>query len=323
MENGAKLRHDYDTPWKKLIDDYFQDFMTFFFPEVAKEIDWTIDPIFLDKELEKIAYYAKIGNRYADKLARVWKKNGDEAWVLLHAEIQAQKIEVFPKNMFTYSFRIKDKYNHQVVSLGVLADNDPDWRPSQYHEELWGCSVYFNFPIVKIIDFNDKWEMLEKSDNPFAVAVMAHLKTMETKKNTKNRLNWKIELTKMLYKKGYSREKIFNLYRFIDWIMVLPEKNDETYHHEVSNFKEERKMQFVTTAERIGIKKGQEIAQEAARKALQKAQKAAQREAQVSEIKAKIDTLKEMKRLNYLPKEKFNEMVRPLSVQLNKIKSKK
>lgn len=38
--------------------------------------------------------------------------------------------------------------------------------------------------------------------------------------------------------------------------MVLPPELEEDYHQELAEFEEERKMQYVTTAERIGLEKG-------------------------------------------------------------------
>jgi hypothetical protein len=31
--------------------------------------------------------------------------------------------------MFTYSYRIIDRYNSDVVSLAILGDSDRDWQP--------------------------------------------------------------------------------------------------------------------------------------------------------------------------------------------------
>jgi hypothetical protein len=32
--------------------------------------------------------------------------------------------------------RLAHKYNRKVVSLAVLADDDPNWRPDHYEEDL-------------------------------------------------------------------------------------------------------------------------------------------------------------------------------------------
>ena len=78
-----------------------------------------------------------------------------------------------------------------------------------------------------MLDYRQKWNELRKSDRPFAIVVMAHLNMLETKNNHEQRLKRKIELTQKLYGKGYSTEKIFALFRFIDWLMVLPKVADK------------------------------------------------------------------------------------------------
>ena len=62
---------DYDSPWKKILEAYFQEFMVFFFPAAAEEIDWSRGYAFLDKELQQIVHDAELGKRLADKLVQV------------------------------------------------------------------------------------------------------------------------------------------------------------------------------------------------------------------------------------------------------------
>ena len=38
--------------------------------------------------------------------------------------------------------------------------------------------------------------------------------------------------------------------------MVLPTELEEAYHREIIEFEENKKMRYITTAERIGMKKG-------------------------------------------------------------------
>jgi hypothetical protein len=130
--------------------------------------------------------------------------------------------------------------------------------------------LLFRFPIVKIIDYSNKIEELEASRNPFGIMVLAHLKTLATKKDYQIRFTWKLSLVKMLYNKGYSREDILNLYRFIDWLMVLPEELARQFQDEMKVFEEGMNVAYITTAERIGIEKGrQEGIQEGIKKGLQ------------------------------------------------------
>ncbi len=262
MAKPGKQDEEYDSPWKTILGIYFRHFTELFFPDIAAEIDWERGYVPLDKELERITREAEVKEGLlADRLFKVWKKNGDEAWVLAHVEVQAQKKKTFPHRTFVYNYRIHDLYKRPVASLVVLADDNSKWRPSSYSHELWKCKTEFSFRMVKLLDYKRRTRELEASDNPFAVVVRVHLKTLETKRDSRSRRRWKVELTKALYDRGFERDDIINLYRFIDWIMVLPRELEEDYQRELAKFEEERKMQYVTTAERIGLEKGTLIGQ--------------------------------------------------------------
>ncbi|HEV3003534.1 MAG TPA: hypothetical protein VGX78_03695, partial [Pirellulales bacterium] len=79
---------DFDSPWKEALDVYFEPFMAFFFPQAHREIDWSLGFEMLDKELQQIVREGEQGRRVVDKLAKVWRRTGQEEWVLAHVEIQ-------------------------------------------------------------------------------------------------------------------------------------------------------------------------------------------------------------------------------------------
>ncbi len=87
-----------------------------------EEIDWSRGYAFLDKELQQIVRDAELGKRLADKLVQVWRKDGEDAWVLAHVEVQGQERPDFAKRMFVYNYRIFDRYDRPVASLAVLSD---------------------------------------------------------------------------------------------------------------------------------------------------------------------------------------------------------
>jgi hypothetical protein len=61
-----------------------------------------------------------------------------------------------------------------------------------------------------------------------------------------------------LYDRGYKREEVIGLYRFIDWVMSLPAGLEEAYWEKVREYEEEVRMPYITSVERIGMKKGLE-----------------------------------------------------------------
>lgn len=61
---------------------------------------------------------------------------------------------------------------------------------------------------------------------------------------------------KGLYERGYSREDVLELFRFIDWMMRLPEDLATGFYREVEQYEEAEKMPYVTSVERLGMRRG-------------------------------------------------------------------
>ncbi|MBD2085748.1 transposase [Trichocoleus sp. ST-U3] len=247
---------DYDSPWKEALEIYFTDFMAFFFPQAYADIYWSQGYEFLDTELQQVVRDAELGRRRVDKLVKVWRQNGEETWVLIHIEVQSKVDANFAERMYVYNYRLFDRYRRQVASLAVLADEQVSWRPQSYGYEIWGARVSLRFPTVKLLDYEAQWQSLEQSTNPFAVIIMAHLKAQATRRNPEGRLEWKLSLVRGLYERGYSRENILELFRLIEWMMVLPEELQFGFEETLSRYEEERRMPFITPIERRGIRKG-------------------------------------------------------------------
>jgi hypothetical protein len=250
------MNDDYDSPWKEALEIYFRECLELLFPHAASEIDWSRGYEFLEQELRQVTREAETNRRVVDKLARVWKLDGDEAWVLIHLEVQGQWEADFDVRMYTCNYRIFDLHQRQVATFVVLSDENPNWRPNSFGYELWGSRVQFDFPVAKLMDYNARWDELEASPNPFAVVIMAHLKTQQTRGDEQHRYSWKLRLTRMLYERGFSRTEIVNLYKFIDWLMRLPRELESGYWIEMREYEEEKRMPYVTTAERFGREEG-------------------------------------------------------------------
>ena len=257
---------DYDSPWKEALDRYFEPFLAFFFPQAHADVDWDRRFEMLDKELQKIIRTAKQGRRVMDKLVKVWLKSGEERWLLIHVEVQAGRERDFARRMFVYNYRIFDRYGQEVVSLAVLADDDPDWRPSRYEYGRWGCRTGIEFRSVKLLDYGATWQALEADPNPFAMVVLAHLKAVETRRAPAERRAWKVRLVKGLYERGLAAEDVRQLFGFIDWVMDLPAALQELFEEEVHHYEEGQRMplmpRFEYRAREESLLKGIEVALE-------------------------------------------------------------
>lgn len=160
--------------------------------------------------------------------------------------------------MFSYNLRIFDRFGKPAISLAILCDNDTTWRPNQYNYNYPNTRLNFEFGIVKLLDYQNRWAELETSDNVFATVVMAHLKTQQTIKKLGERKALKFTLIRRLYELGLPERDIRNLYRFIDWVMILPKALEAEFWQEFKEYEQERTMSYITTGERIGYERGKE-----------------------------------------------------------------
>lgn len=217
---------DFDSPWKEALDRFLSWFLLFFFPEAHQDIDWQRGYEALDKELAQIVREAETSKRLADKLFKVWRKNGEETWVLIHIEVQAQAEDEaeFARRIYSYNYRIFDRFQRPVASMVVLGDEQRNWRPQKFSYTIWGTRVELEFSISKLLDYDERQADLEQHDNPFALIVLAHLQSLATTSDAVSRRAWKVRLVKNLLDRGLSPENIRQLFRVIDWLLELPEE---------------------------------------------------------------------------------------------------
>ncbi len=136
----------------------------------------------------------------------------------------------------------------------MLADERRRWRPRRYEHRLWGCRAVLEFPSVKLLDYAER----EADPNPFALVVRACLAALAIRRDPAEHPERKVHLTRALYRQGWTREDILSPYAFIDWVLTLPDALEADYHQRIREIEEGQPMQYVTTAERIGFKKGVE-----------------------------------------------------------------
>jgi hypothetical protein len=103
---------------------------------------------------------------------------------------------------------------------------------------------------------------LEASSNPFAIIVMAHLKTKATTGKMPQREQWKWKLIRGLYEKEFEREQIIKLFEIIDNMMTLSTKLQSSLENKIKQFEEERTMPLISNMELRGIERGKEIGKE-------------------------------------------------------------
>lgn len=247
---------DYDSPWKEAIERYFADFLHFFFPQAHASVDWSRPPVFLDQELRAVIRDAEAGKRFVDKLVRVNQRSGGSEWLYVHIEVQGDARDEFAERMFTYHYRLYDRYRQPIASLALLVDDRPDWRPDSFRYQSCGCQLSLRFPVAKLLDWRGSEDLLEDSPNPFAVVTHAHLATRATRTDMPARKTGKWRLVQGLYRRGWGRQKVVDLFKIIDWMMRLPPELEQQLRQDVSLLEREVDMPYLTSIERFAIERG-------------------------------------------------------------------
>jgi hypothetical protein len=228
------------------------------FPHVEAQIDWSRPFESLDTELHEIMRGQGAGRMHVDKLFRVWLRNGEPREILLHVEVQEQpqNPDAFAARVFFYHARLCER-GHPVLTLVILADDNPNWRPSRYEHELLGCRLTFDFPVCKLLDLIANREALERSQNPAAVLALANWAAQQTGGDAPERLRWKLRLTRELYRKGFEREDFVRLYRLVDWLLQLPPPMEQDFRTEI-RATEQNIMPYISSIERLALEEGRQ-----------------------------------------------------------------
>ena len=105
-----------DGGWKDIIEDFTEEFFSFYLPEMHAAIDFASGVRFLDRELSEIVSDSDNIRREADRLLEVYLKDGGAEWILIHIEVQSYRDRTFAERMYVYNYRIFDKYRRYPVS---------------------------------------------------------------------------------------------------------------------------------------------------------------------------------------------------------------
>jgi len=226
----STAKTNYDLAWKIAINEYFEDFIFFFLPSFHEDMDWTEEPPqYINRKLTKFGEPpdAEPDSDSVYQLYRARFFDQEISPSLLHIQLQNQYDVNFESQMYicfvrAYDLQFRGVDINTVISIAILGDDNPDWRPDKYEYSVAGYGTSLTFGIIKIIDYESRWDELESSNNPFAIIVMAHLRTLSTDGNLAERANWKWRITQKLFERNFTNEQILKLFKIINFLMVLP-----------------------------------------------------------------------------------------------------
>jgi hypothetical protein len=193
--------------------------------------------------------------RSVDVLVKVRLLTGAEQWILLHLEIQSSREAGFEFRMFRYNSGLVWIYEQRVVTVVILADLDETWRPQEDVFQLADFESRLRFPVCKLID---KLRMEWQDDHSLPVQVArAQVEALRTAGDPEGRYRAKWQLVRNLYHLGYNADELREIFRFVDWMMSLPEELSRKFEEDLTALEESLNMPYVTSVERIAEARGE------------------------------------------------------------------
>lgn len=227
-----------DRAWKLLLQRHLARVLARLFPGVHALIDWHQQYYLPDKCLLPLAADSRTGQREPDFLALVMLLDGRQA--CLHAEVQCTRQATFPERMALYHNRLHDRFGLPVISLAILGDSSPSWRPSSASD---GYGMDFTFQIAKLLDFRDELTELGHTLDPVAIGLAAHLIALSTRHRPQQRCAGKQGLLLPLYPLRGKLQELTEIQEVIDLLLPLPPSWQRRMTMDIEKFLEEHKKQ--------------------------------------------------------------------------------
>ncbi len=244
----------YDAAWKQTLERFLPDFLKLAFPDLAASIDWSAPVSFLDTELQEIVRESESGLMRVDKLVEVRRRDGAGELLLIHAEVQAQRDDALPERMFRYFCRIMDRFRRFPVSVAVLADPTPNWKPTRFVIQEHGCGVEFEFPVCKLSELDlEPWLA---AGNPVARVIQAHRLAQKTGGNPLARREGKLGLVRNLLLSGVPEQEIREVLRLIHWLLALSAEEEQSFRQDLRRLQEKLRMPNLSPYDRIVWEEG-------------------------------------------------------------------
>jgi hypothetical protein len=226
-----------DELWKAIVPLLWGPFIRFCMEDWVEKVDFTRAPVFLDKELKRLKLKAKSKNRAVDFLMRIYLKDGTTKTFLLHIEVQGYRDDNFRQRIYQYYYRIGDLLQEPVETIVIMIDEDPNFRPNEYHQIFGQTEMLFKFRMFKLLDNPPPY--LGKEDNPFSVVFETAWYALKQNKlrNDDDLMALKFSLIKRLKQNNIDTETIYALLEFIN--IYLPFANSEkepTFEREIDLF---------------------------------------------------------------------------------------
>lgn len=233
-----------DLLWKDLFTEFHSEAVLFFLGKRQyNAIDFTHPPVYLEQEFNETFAATEPTKKIADKIVRYKLKNGKFRYLIIHVEFQGKAERNFAERMFRYFVHIYIKYGgRDITALAIFTGASRPQTFNTFTMSGFGTNMTYKFNTYTVREQSEA--KLLKSDNPFAIAVLASLYLIKAGQDPSQKLAFKKNLIEIARKKNFDRAKLYRLFNFVQYLIRLPPKFELEYKQYIEQPKNDEKMEY-------------------------------------------------------------------------------
>jgi Domain of unknown function (DUF4351) len=244
---------DHDSLFKKLIQNFFPEFIELFFPDISSVLDKD-SIIFLPQEI--LTDTKRGDKKIVDMLVQA-KYQDEETLFIIHIEHQSYIPKDLGERMFCYYADLYKLNGVPILPIIIFSHDVPMTKqPSFFNISVRGKSVIqFDYEVVQLNQLN--WQDFANIQNPVASALMSKMQM-----DANERATVKLVSLQLLASLGLNQALVKQVSAFIDTYLKLNTEEEEVFNSQIASIEPKQKeqvMEIVTSWMEKGVEKGKEI----------------------------------------------------------------
>jgi hypothetical protein len=249
---------DHDHAFKELLGEFFPEFITLFFPQVADYLDR--DSI----EFQPQEIFADLvdGDTYEADVVVKARFRGQDSYFIIHIEHQSIFDADFDRRMFIYFALLHRIFHLPVYPIVLFSHRSPRQAGDSLRDGTTERTYKVEFPDWEVLRFNYrairlnhlKWQDYAQQQNPVASALMSKMKMKR-----QERPLVKVECLKQMAKLHLNPAQVRMISKFVDSYLRLEEQEKAVFQAELDRIEPGEKevvMAVLTSWTEEGIERG-------------------------------------------------------------------
>ncbi|TAK40361.1 MAG: hypothetical protein EPO28_10235 [Saprospiraceae bacterium] len=201
-------------------------------PVIYPLIDFRYRPRLAKQELSKIAgKQKKKGGMVAGIIPRgdtfLKGVTSGRRYLFIHVEVQSSDEENFGWKMFRPFYWLMDTYGKEVTAIALFVGERVPAKPDRFEYRFGDTTLLYTYPVYLVKE--EQEESLRKSDNIFAIAVLACKQLIATKPDKyDDRLKMRLDMIDLILEKSKDKnlpfEMVVSIADFVINVLILPKQ---------------------------------------------------------------------------------------------------